>query len=110
MPNTQDIQNYISGRIAAQGGAGNFNNWSPVLQDVSNYAKMNNLDPNMVAQAASNINPNFGWDANKVQQTMAQFSPQTNYGLQPAMNTLNQGAADATQRIGQTQQQVGDLY
>ena len=110
MPSVQDIQNQLQGlRAGAQGANGV--NWNDFYTQATQYARQNQLNPNDLAQAAQGMEGGQGWDANRVQQIMAQFGPKPNsFGLSASFGALNQGAQDATQRIGQTQQQVGDLY
>jgi len=113
MPTLQDIQNALAGiqkKYAPTGLGGE----QRALQESADYIRTNNLDPNMVAQAANGLNPGAPWDVNRVQQTLAQYGPQASglgmAGLSPAQTTLYQGGAEAQTRIGQTQQQVGGLY
>lgn len=107
MADLQSLTNTLQGiknRYATTGaGAGD-----RAYQDMSNYLRQNNIDPAMAAQAATSISGE-NWDANRVQQTMAQYGPQQ-YGLTPAMDTLGLGAQAATKRIDDTQSMVGDIF
>lgn len=110
MPTIQEIQDALSGRIEGYRTNGAVD-WQSALGDISNYARMNNLDPSMVAQAANNIPGSGNWDASKVRQTMAQFGASSpNYGLTPSLNTLQSGGNQAQQILGQTQSRVSDLF
>ncbi len=115
MPSVQDIQNSLQGlqnnyRDPNSGRV----NWGDFYTNATQYAQQNNLDPNAIAQAAQGMAGGQDWDAGKVQQTIAQFSPKPTglnaFGLPAANQTLTQGGYDATGRIQQTQGQVGDLY
>jgi hypothetical protein len=107
MADFQGLTNTLQGiknRYASTGaGAGD-----RAYQEMTNYLRQNNIDPNMAAQAATSVSGE-NWDANRVQQTMAQY-PGARHGLNPAMDTLGMGANAATQRIDQTQGMVGDIY
>lgn len=85
--------------------------WPSAFKAMTQYATQNNIDPTVLAQVGQQIAPTNNWDINKVQQTMSQYGPRpTDYGLAASYDTLNQGGADATRRIGQTQQNVDNLY
>lgn len=111
MPTFQEVQNTLAGLQAANNTSAG-GNWTPFYQQAVQYAQQNKIDPQMLADAGNALAPGNNWDVNKVQQTMAQFGqqPSNAFGLPAAYGSLSQGAQDATQRIGQTQQQVGDLY
>lgn len=105
---TRDLQSNLQGIINRYTQGGN-TDWSGALQEISNYASQNRTDPTMLANAAGNINPDYGWDTNKVLQTMSQFQPQQ-YGLRPAISTLTNAGRDASGMIRDTSNQVSGLY
>lgn len=92
-----------------QGSAGSE---QEVFQKAAQYANANGLSADVVNQVVQGVAQNPGmWNTQRVQSIMDQYKPQPQqYGLSASMNTLGQGANAATQRIGQTQQQVGGLY
>jgi len=98
----------IRSRFQQNGG-----NNQQVLQEISNYIRQNQIDPNLAAQAASAVS-GTPWDVNRVQQTLAQYQGTqqgpAQYGLQPAMNTLMLAGEDATNRIDKTQDAVTSLF
>lgn len=100
MATQQEIVNALTG-IQNRYRGDNGIDWNSALQAQADYVRQNNLDPTMVAQAGNAINPAGGWDANKVQQTLSQF-PQTQYGLNPALNTMLGARQSANDTLQQT--------
>lgn len=80
------------------------------MQAMADFVRANNLNYGDVAQAASQFAAN-PWDEARVAQAMNQYAPMpTTAGLNPAMSTLTQAGQSATDRIGETRQQVSDLF
>jgi hypothetical protein len=99
----RDLKSHYSG---IQGGE------EQMYRHVTDYARNQGLTANDVAQVAQQVAPNPGaWDARRVQGIMDRYDTRgQSYGLNPAFQTLQQGATDASGRIAQTQERVKGLY
>lgn len=101
----------IQRRVQAQGGSE-----ADALRLMAQYAQVNGRTAGELA-AASGFAEGGAWSPDRVTAALAQYAPgynsytaQTTYGLQPALNTLKQGADESTSRIGATQERVSGLF
>lgn len=106
MATPQEVASVLAGIKAKYINAGPTGG-DQAMTEMANYLKFNNIDPNVAAQAASQVG-NSAWDANRIRQAVAQYG--TNYGLAPAMATLGGAEKRALDRIDETQGMVTDLY
>lgn len=106
MATVQDVLSALQGIRANNMGQAN----NPAaLTQMAQYAQSNNIPMSTLQQAAGQFDPK--WTPARVNQAMAQYGNQPNTtGLNPASATLAEAANQATDRINQTQQQVGGLY